>query len=136
MKTRYAVALAMLAGFGLGAVAVQGLRAQAKPPLYYVTEIDVIDPVGFAKDYLPIVQPLIKADDGRFVALGAREAGRSPRSKGCRRLLALRCWCGTARNKSKLIGIPRRFRQPERSAKNMPSSGPSLLKAYRTNLPK
>ena len=72
MKTRYAVALAMLAGFGLGAVAVQGLRAQAEPPLYYVTEIDVIDPVGFAKDYLPIVQPLIKADGGRFVALGGK----------------------------------------------------------------
>ncbi len=62
----------MLSGFGLGAVAVQGLRAQAKPPLYYVTEIDVIDPVGFAKDYLPIVQPLIKADGGRFVALGGK----------------------------------------------------------------
>jgi uncharacterized protein (DUF1330 family) len=76
MKTRYAVALAMLAGFGLGAVAVQGLRAQAKPPLYYVTEIDVIDPVGFAKDYLPIVQPLIKADGGRFVALGGPGGGK------------------------------------------------------------
>ena len=58
MKTRYAIALATLVGFGLGAVAVPTLRAQAKPPVYYVTEIDVTDPVGFAKDYLPIVQPL------------------------------------------------------------------------------
>ncbi|WP_197033696.1 hypothetical protein [Bradyrhizobium sp. URHD0069] len=32
MKTHYTVTLAMLAGFGLGAVAVQGLHAQANPP--------------------------------------------------------------------------------------------------------
>ena len=32
MKTHYSVTLAMLAGFGLGAVAVEGLHAQAKPP--------------------------------------------------------------------------------------------------------
>jgi hypothetical protein len=75
MKTRYTVALAMLAGFGLGAGAVQGLHAQAKPPVYYVTEIEVTDPVGFAKVYLPIVQPTIKADGGRFVALGGSAGG-------------------------------------------------------------
>jgi hypothetical protein len=32
MKTHYTVALAMVAGFGLGAVAVQGLHAQGKGP--------------------------------------------------------------------------------------------------------
>jgi hypothetical protein len=32
MKTHYTVALAMLAGFGFGAVAVQGLRAQPSRP--------------------------------------------------------------------------------------------------------
>jgi len=36
MKTQYTVALSMLAGIGLGAVAVQGLHAQAKPPAYLV----------------------------------------------------------------------------------------------------
>lgn len=75
MKTHYLVALAMLAGFGLGAVAVQRLHAQAKPLVYYVTEIDVTDPVGFAKEYLPIVRPTIKADGGRFVALGGPAGG-------------------------------------------------------------
>ena len=48
MKTHYAVALATLAGIGIGAAAVQTLHAQVKPPLYYITEIDVTDPVGFA----------------------------------------------------------------------------------------
>ena len=41
MKTKYTVALVMLTGFGLGAVAVQGLHAQTKPPVYQITEIDV-----------------------------------------------------------------------------------------------
>ena len=48
MKTKYTVALSMLAGVGLGAVAVQGLHAQAKPPAYLVIEINkVTDAEGF-----------------------------------------------------------------------------------------
>jgi uncharacterized protein (DUF1330 family) len=48
MKVHYKVALGMLAAFGLGAVAVQGLHAQAKPPTYVVIDIgDVTDPEGF-----------------------------------------------------------------------------------------
>jgi hypothetical protein len=34
MKTYYTVAVSMLAGFGLGALAIQTLNAQAKPPVY------------------------------------------------------------------------------------------------------
>jgi len=34
MKSRYAVALSLLAGTAVGAAAVQGLHAQAKPPVY------------------------------------------------------------------------------------------------------
>ena len=48
MKTKYTVALSMLAGIGLGAVAVQALHAQAKPPAYLVIEINKVnDPEGF-----------------------------------------------------------------------------------------
>jgi hypothetical protein len=53
MKTQYAVALAVATGFGLGAVAVQGLHAQAKPPVFYITEIDVSNPEAYAKEYAP-----------------------------------------------------------------------------------
>ena len=38
MKTHYTAALSMLAGIGVGAVAVHGLHAQAKPPAYVITE--------------------------------------------------------------------------------------------------
>jgi uncharacterized protein (DUF1330 family) len=70
MKTRSTVALAMLAGFGLGAVAVQGLHAQAKPPIYYIAEIDVTNIDAYTKEYAPIAQASIKAAGGRLLAAG------------------------------------------------------------------
>jgi len=68
MKTQYTVTLAMLCGFGLGAIAVQGLHAQAKPPVYTVTEIDVQNVDGYMKEYVPVVQPLIKKGGGTLLA--------------------------------------------------------------------
>jgi hypothetical protein len=64
MKTHYTVALAMVAGFGLGAVAVQSLHAQAKPPIYVVSEVNVSNPEAYAKEYLPKAQAIIKAAGG------------------------------------------------------------------------
>src|SRR5258707_15897059 len=72
MKTHYAVTLAMFAGFGLGAVAVQGLHAQAKPPVYQVVEIDMLDAEGYLKDYFPKAQAAIKAAGGKFLAAGGK----------------------------------------------------------------
>lgn len=74
MKTQFTVALAMFAGFGLGAVAVQGLHAQAKPPVYYVSEIDVTNPDAYSKEYAPKAQAIIKASGGRIVAIGGTAA--------------------------------------------------------------
>ena len=44
MKTQYTVALAIIAGFGLGAVAIESLHAQSKPSVYNIVEIDVTNP--------------------------------------------------------------------------------------------
>jgi len=68
MKTRFTVALSMLAGAALGAAAVQGLHAQAKPPVYTVTEIDVKNVDAYMKEYVPVVQPLIKKGGGKLLA--------------------------------------------------------------------
>jgi uncharacterized protein (DUF1330 family) len=70
MKTRSMAALALLAGAAIGAVAVQGLHAQTKAPVYVVTETDISDLDAFQKEYLPVVQPTIKAAGGRRVAAG------------------------------------------------------------------
>src|SRR5271165_843814 len=48
MKTQHTIALTMLAGIAMGAVAVQGLHAQAKPLTYVVIDISATaDPEGF-----------------------------------------------------------------------------------------
>lgn len=68
MRTYLVAATAMLAGFGLGAVTVQGLHAQAKPPAYYVAEINPADPEGWAKTYAPLVEPTFRPFSGRYIA--------------------------------------------------------------------
>jgi uncharacterized protein (DUF1330 family) len=68
MKTHYTVALAMLAGVGLGAAAVQGLHAQAKPPVYIVSEIDVTDVDAYNKEYVPLAREAIKKSGGKVLA--------------------------------------------------------------------
>jgi uncharacterized protein (DUF1330 family) len=72
MKTRYAVALAAIAGLGVGAIAVEGLHAQGKPYVYYVAEIEVKNPEAYAKEYVPKAQAIIKSHGGRFLAAGSK----------------------------------------------------------------
>jgi uncharacterized protein (DUF1330 family) len=67
MRT-YILAAAMVAGFGLGVVTVQGLHAQAKPPAYYVAEINPADPEGWAKTYAPLVEPTFRPFSGHYIA--------------------------------------------------------------------
>ena len=75
MKTRFTVALSMLAGTAIGAVAIQGLHAQAKPPVYLVGQIDVINNDGYAKEYAPKAAAIIKAAGGRLLARGGAGGG-------------------------------------------------------------
>ena len=84
MKTRFIIALAMLAGFGLGTLAVQGLHAQAKPPVYQVTEIDAPNLESYLKDYAPKAQAAIKAAGGKYLAAGGKTTaieGEPPKSR-------------------------------------------------------
>jgi len=69
MKTYYTVAVSMVAGFGLGALAIQTLHAQAKPPVYVVTEIDVTNVDAYTKEYVPVVRPIIEKSGGKLIAV-------------------------------------------------------------------
>jgi uncharacterized protein (DUF1330 family) len=83
MKTHYIVAWAIFAGFGLGAIAVQGLHAQANPPVYSVAEIDILDQAAYAT-YVPTAQAAIKAAGGRFLVAGGKITavdGEPPKSR-------------------------------------------------------
>jgi uncharacterized protein (DUF1330 family) len=70
MKTRFSMAISMLAGVALGGAAVQALHAQAKPPVYMIAINEVSDPNGYAKDYVPPAQKSVKDRGGEYVAAG------------------------------------------------------------------
>jgi uncharacterized protein (DUF1330 family) len=82
MKIYFTVALSMLTGVAIGGAAIQGLHAQAKPPVYYVAEIDTSNLDAYMKDYAPLAQASIKAAGGRIVAGGVPKGfeGDSPKA--------------------------------------------------------
>ena len=57
MKTRSAVALALVVGFAIGSVAVQSLRAAAKPSAYVVTEIGISDLDAYRRSIFRLPKP-------------------------------------------------------------------------------
>ena len=83
MKTRYTVALSMLAGVAVGAFAIQGLYAQAKPPVYFVVENEISDVQGYLKEYAARARDMIKANGGRYLAAGDATTfvGEPPKSR-------------------------------------------------------
>jgi len=74
MKSSYAAALALLTGAALGAAAVQGLHAQAKPPAYAIAEIDVSNMEGYRTEYLPVGEKAVLAGGATYLARGSRTA--------------------------------------------------------------
>ena len=68
MKTRYTVALSVLAGAVLGASVIQGLHAQAKPPAFVIAEIDMSNREAFVKEFVPLGTKALATGSG-FKAL-------------------------------------------------------------------
>jgi len=68
MNSKFRMTLAAVVGAALGAAAMQALHAQAKPPVYTVTEIDVTNVDAYLKEYTPVVQPIIKKAGGKLLA--------------------------------------------------------------------
>jgi uncharacterized protein (DUF1330 family) len=83
MKTRYTVALSMIAGAALGGAAIQGLHAQAKPKAYLITETEVLDRAVLDNTYFPQVRQAAKAAGGNveFIPPGEQAWINSPERK-------------------------------------------------------
>ena len=64
MKTYFTVGLSMIAGAALGAAAIQGLHAQAKPKAYQVTELEIIDNAAW-QEFVKAVRASQQAASGR-----------------------------------------------------------------------
>jgi uncharacterized protein (DUF1330 family) len=73
MNIRYKIALAMLAGAGLGAAAIQGLNAQTKPPAYVVVAVRSIkDADAFKADVVDKATPAALAAAGGHYIVRAK----------------------------------------------------------------
>jgi uncharacterized protein (DUF1330 family) len=69
MKTNHKLALTLVTGAALGAAAIQGLHAQAKPPAIIVVDIEnVTDPEGFkAVTQRPTASTATVMQGGRYI---------------------------------------------------------------------
>ena len=75
MRTRNLVVLSAAAGTVLGLAASYAHDDLATTTsVYLIGEIDVTDPDGYAKEYLPRAREIIKAHGGRLVAAGGASA--------------------------------------------------------------
>ncbi len=72
MNAKFKIALALVAGTALGAAAMQGLHAQAKPKAYVISETEVLDAAAQAA-YTPLVRAALQAAGSRPVT---RPGGR------------------------------------------------------------
>ena len=81
MKIRYTVVLSMLAGAALGAAAIEGLHAQAKPPVYTVSEIQITNLDAYLKEFAPVAQASIRTAGGLLLLVGQEHHLRARRQR-------------------------------------------------------
>src|SRR5215813_2349576 len=66
MKTRYTVALSMLAGVAVGAAAIQGLHAQAGKKVYLLSQSEILDKAA-TEDWNKTVREALSKHGGTLV---------------------------------------------------------------------
>ncbi|MBR0673355.1 DUF1330 domain-containing protein [Neoroseomonas soli] len=84
MHSHVKIGLAALLGFGMGAAAMQGLRAQPHPPAYVISEIEVTDADAYLRDYVPLANRALAESGQRRLVSGGRTvalAGAPPASR-------------------------------------------------------
>ena len=74
MNKRYvSLSIALIAGLGLGMIAVQELRAQSKGPAYVIAELEISNMKGYREEFVPLLQTTLKNHGGRFIAAAKPE---------------------------------------------------------------
>ncbi len=71
MKSAYKMAVAALGGALLGAAAIHGLHAQAKPLAYVITEAEIIDQAAF-NEFSPKVPATMQPFGGKYLVRGGK----------------------------------------------------------------
>src|SRR5689334_24427694 len=75
MSARYRIGLVIGACAALGWLGGKELHGQTRPAAYLIGQIDVSDPDGYAKEYLPKAREIIKAHGGRLIAAAGAASG-------------------------------------------------------------
>ena len=70
MQTRGAAMLTLLAGMGLGAIVMQGLHAQASPPVYLIFDAEIKGQAAY-QPFLQTAVREVQSQGGRFIVAGA-----------------------------------------------------------------
>ena len=76
--------LTLLVGAGIGAVSIEALRAQAKPPAYVISEVNVRDKDPYMKEFLPARAKAIEDAGGSYLVRGGEAktvVGPPPRQR-------------------------------------------------------
>jgi len=68
------IGLTLLVGIGMGAIGGEAVHSQARPPAYLIGEIQVSNPEGYAKEYLPKAREIIKSHGGKLIAAAGAAA--------------------------------------------------------------
>jgi hypothetical protein len=124
MKTNFGMALTLLVGVGIGAATVQGLHAQAKPPAYVITEVEIINEEAFKGvctegrcDDGAVWRETSRAwwkdcGDGR----GSTETGGRIRPNGRGAILDAPQWAGPERPRAYSKNVTPKYRPKRQSA--------------------
>jgi uncharacterized protein (DUF1330 family) len=84
MNIHIKMGLAALGGIGVGAVTMHGLHAQAHPPAYVISEIDVTNADAYTKEYVPLANKALAESGQKRLVSGGRTialAGAPPASR-------------------------------------------------------
>ena len=123
MRSNYKIAVVLLAGVAIGAIAVQGLHAQgAKLKAYVISEFEPLDTSAQAA-YLPAARKAIEAANGHTLrTTGGRvvqiEGGPAPKNVGITEWASLdeavafyksKAWTDLAPQRDKATKVIRRY---------------------------
>jgi uncharacterized protein (DUF1330 family) len=67
MKTRYKLAIAVIAGAAVGGSVVQGIHAQATPPTYAIVDVSSVTDAEGYKALFPKAGPAVAALGGKYL---------------------------------------------------------------------
>jgi uncharacterized protein (DUF1330 family) len=77
MNARCRTGLVLLTCTAVGVFCGKVLHGQPQPPAYLIGQIDVTDPDGYAREYLPKAREIIKAHGGKLIAAAGAAASGS-----------------------------------------------------------